>query len=417
MFFGVPVLVPGAQMLRIDRAVSGEFVDDLSALAFGAVDDGVRAQIAEVYRTEFSFDSVWLNTEASQFINRLSGSGVAVSAPFATSDMVRPISNDVKQSEQWFTVAPVVVPRAVAAGSRVAINLKIENQTDALLKATGADAGQIVISTLAVDGSPGAPAEKTRLLVDIEPGRTVPHATRLPILDRAGPVTLEVRLARGNITLATCRLSLDIVTGSDPLDTGWADSEIERSYNDDHIVACDLMKDWVDRYVDRPDPLLLELGGNFSPMIHWWPGPRINMDIDAHGILSHNLLRAPFGAEPERFFDVVGDGMRPPFRDGALDAVAMFATFHHFPDPAGLLAALKPKLSPGGIVMLMCEPVGHVFAETNVEVFVRELAEGVYEQSFAFWEYREMAESAGYQVIDTGIDHGSVKLALRPRVT
>jgi hypothetical protein len=58
--------------------------------------------------------------------------------------------------------------------------------------------------------------------------------------------------------------------------------------------------------------------------------------------------------------------------------------------------------------------MGHIFADDIPEDFLHELKLGAYEQSFELWEYACFFREAGFSVVDAVVDHGSVKVALRP---
>jgi len=45
--------------------------------------------------------------------------------------------------------------------------------------------------------------------------------------------------------------------------------------------------------------------------------------------------------------------------------------------------------------------------------FEEELLKGVNEQSFELWEYQQMFEQAGLEVVECQVDLGSLKVALR----
>ena len=308
-------------------------------------------------------------------------------------------------------MAPLVAPKAAHAGWQLTLNMTIRNDTAHTLHATGREAAHLHASIRTEPDSRLAKflpfgwmrssrGQCTDLLVDLAPGRSITQPIRLTMPETPGTVDYVVTLERKGRVLARTRQSITLVTGH---------------YNADHLHAFEVMTQWLDAYAKGEESVLLELGGNFSPMTHVWPGRRFNMDIDAHGMFSHSLLRAPDVMNPDRFMDIIGDGMRPPFRDGVLDAVAMYATFHHFPDPVRLLRGFRPKLAPNGIVMLFCEPVGHVFADSGATEYVEELERGAFEQSFMYWEYAALADAAGYDVIDTANDVGSAKIALRPK--
>ena len=78
--FGVPILVPGVQVEHHDYAISGAFLDDMVAIAENPARAESRDQLADAFRCHVNFADVWLNSEASMFVNRLNGQ----------SDQVRP---------------------------------------------------------------------------------------------------------------------------------------------------------------------------------------------------------------------------------------------------------------------------------------------------------------------------------------
>lgn len=441
MCFEVPILVPGAHIDRQDISISEGFLDDFMSLSDNPERTSCRDDLAEVYRTTVHFDNTWLDSEASMFLSRVNGAGQLVRSPFDVSEAEEPtkqISADAtpkatrnaaepqELSEGQVRVAPLVAPQAAQAGKELTFNLIIHNDSHHTLMSSGEDAIRIEAVTWQRASTLMARLKQrfwdssdfratTDLLIDLGPSRSIAQPVRVSMPKTTGPVTCHVRVMRGERKLAECQFSCVLVSGKNPLDPGWGDSGVIRDYNADHLHAYDVMETWLAKYGRGHDGVLVELGGNFSPMLHSWPGLRFNMDIDAHGMFTHKLLRAPDVLQPDLFMDIVGDGMRPPFRDGAIDAIAMFATFHHFPDPIGLLKGFRPKLADDGLLMLLCEPYGHVFVETGAEEYVQELERGAYEQSFHHWEYARFADDAGYDVIDTANDSGSVKIALRPR--
>ena len=124
------------------------------------------------------------------------------------------------------------------------------------------------------------------------------------------------------------------------------------------------------------------------------------------------LIRKDSGSTVEF---AAADAMALPLPHGTIDLLVMSATFHHFPDPALLLSRLREFLQEDGSLCLMCEPIGHVQRETIEEEFLGEIRKGVNEQSFALWEYQQMFDVAGLDVVCAQLDVGSAKFALRPR--
>lgn len=428
MRFGVPILVPGVEVKRHDRDISELFLDDMVAISHDGADLVNRVDLAEAFRCEVNFADFWLNSEASMFVNRLNGQADRVRAPYDIAQ-VPALTHKTPSRSGKVKIEPLVMPKEVHAGWGVTINMCIHNDTDQVLHATGPNAVSLVFS---ITAKPEVESKfsrflpfksfkverqkNTELLIDLAPGRSITQPVRLDMPVTHGAVDCAFTVEQHGKVLARAEAPITLVGGDDPLDPGWGYSGVERDYNADHLHAFEVMKEWLDTYAKGEASVLVELGGNFSPMTHIWPGPRFNMDIDAHGMFSHSLLHASGVANPDMFMDIIGDGMRPPFCDGVLDAVVMYATFHHFPDPVGLLRGFLPKLAPGGIVMLFCEPVGHVFADTGATEYIHELELGAFEQSFMYWEYAALADAAGYDVIATANDLGSAKIALRPKI-
>ena len=184
-------------------------------------------------------------------------------------------------------------------------------------------------------------------------------------------------------------------------------------YFGDHTEAVRLLGEWQDALFRRPVKRIVELGGNASPMIAQVVAPkRVNVDIDPFGMLVGNLLRE---GEGTGVGFVIADGMALPMRPKSIEMLVMFATFHHFPDPVGLLARLSEFVADDGLICLMCEPLGHVRADNLPDEYLEEIRKGVNEQSFELWEYEQMFADAHLNVVAAQIDIGSAKFALRPR--
>ena len=154
-------------------------------------------------------------------------------------------------------------------------------------------------------------------------------------------------------------------------------------YFGDHTEAVRLLGEWQDALFRRPVKRIVELGGNASPMIAQVVAPkRVNVDIDPFGMLVGNLLRE---GEGTGVGFVIADGMALPMRPKSIEMLVMFATFHHFPDPVGLLARLSEFVADDGLICLMCEPLGHVRADNLPDEYLEEIRKGVNEQSFELW--------------------------------
>jgi len=193
----------------------------------------------------------------------------------------------------------------------------------------------------------------------------------------------------------------------------WVRTGRRFDYLGDHNEAVRLLGEWRDTHFRRPVQRIVELGGNATPMIAQVAAPdRFNVDIDPFGMIVGNLLRGGDGASV-RF--VIADGMALPMVPRSIDMLVMFATFHHFPDPVGLLIRLSDFVPDDGLICLMCEPIGHVHADSIPDEYLEEIRKGVNEQSFELWEYKQMFDAARLEIVAAQIDIGSAKFALRPQ--
>ncbi len=148
-------------------------------------------------------------------------------------------------------------------------------------------------------------------------------------------------------------------------------------------------------------------------MIDHFDAPhKYNVDVDAYGMIVGKLMRE--GSDSGVTF-IVADGMALPMLPRSIDMIVLFATFHHFPDPIGLLSRLREFVADDGLICLMCEPIGHVHADSIPGEYLEEIRKGVNEQSFQLWEYEQMFDAAGLDIVAAQIDIGSAKFALRPQ--
>src|SRR4030066_2444326 len=70
------------------------------------------------------------------------------------------------------------------------------------------------------------------------------------------------------------------------------------------------------------------------------------MDLDVRMIQKARQYLSPAQKQGISFY--VGDVIRLPYRDGALDAIFGFGVLHHVPDWQGAFAELPRVLKPGG---------------------------------------------------------------------
>ena len=410
---GVPMLLPG---LRITPGPAPDpgFVEDIARVAAPDAPDQARAAMHDLFSTRFHFPERQLGTEGHRFLHRLRSSGFAIRDAHPTAPAPEP---PAATGSVALTLA--TAPDSVRAGQPFWVQLRIANNSASVLRATGADAAMLSCSVEPPSRWRGlwrrvAEAPPSRLLVDLPPGQALTQPVHITAAARTGPVTYRIALA------GVADLDVSVVgvpaSAPDPLTVEWPYSPIVRDYGSDHARGIELMRGWLHERLGRlTAPRMLELGGNASPLLQrdavgLGSARLFNLDIDPFGLVFGTVQRRISGERPIQ--DVLADGMRLPFPDASLSAIVMFATLHHFPDPAALLRHLAVKLAPGGLICACCEPVGHVTHEALPADFREELLNGICEQAFEPWEWRSLFDRAGLAIAHVQHDRGSLKVAL-----
>ncbi|MDQ3074861.1 MAG: methyltransferase domain-containing protein [Pseudomonadota bacterium] len=294
--------------------------------------------------------------------------------------------------------------------------MKLENRGSTTLESRGE--APFVLSYYWIDAN-GLKLEgvRTELLDPLPPGRSITMPLFIQTPKKAGRFTLSIRSLVENVRWFDdfpVEYEIDIGRGPSTADEPkWKKTGRLFDYMADHFEGVRLLTEWRDTLFDRPVERVVELGGNASPMIERFDAPlKYNVDVDAYGMIVGNLARAD---RDSTVTFIVADGMDLPMRPRSIDMIVLFATFHHFPDPIGLLSRLSEFVVDDGLICLMCEPIGHMHRDTVTQEFLTEIRRGVNEQSFELWEYQQMFDAAKLDVVAAQIDIGSVKIALRPQ--
>jgi SAM-dependent methyltransferase len=156
---------------------------------------------------------------------------------------------------------------------------------------------------------------------------------------------------------------------------------------------------------------VLEVGGNANPMLANRGLRLVNLDVDVVGLQVGEMLRR---RDRHHCVMLCGDAEDLPFAPGHFDAIVMFASLHHFPDPGRVLGHLASRLSPDGFIAVLCEPVGHIHPGAVDRAFKEELEKGVNEQSFTRTEYDMIFQRARLRAEEAVIDFNSLKARLVP---
>jgi uncharacterized protein YbaR (Trm112 family) len=411
---GVPLLIPNTSAVKKEKP-SAQLVTDLAGLIGPNLNDDFKAQLSDLFSYDISFSDLGLQIESDQFLDRVRASGFPLAERYpdqAKSTSIGHVSLGKlsKIEDVLLELKPVLIPHAVKAGEAFTMQVRVKNNSTKVIGAF--EPLRVKLSSVARLGDEVVEGPRNDFLIDLKPGMEVSMPLVLQAPKRAGTAQFRVMPLIENLAwIENCALEVEIdtVLKTDPLHVDYVRNDVLRSYVDDHKHAVSILDKWL-KAQKRKNQVIVEIGGNASPFIGHLSGALYNVDVDAFGLAFGRLRDIAGGTTSVQH--LVADGMDLPFCDGSVDCIAMFATFHHFPDPRSFLQALKRKLSPKGFIALLCEPIGHVFRATVPDEYKGELAKGVNEQSFEFWEYREFAARAGLKIKDMVVDTGSIKLML-----
>jgi SAM-dependent methyltransferase len=265
--------------------------------------------------------------------------------------------------------------------------------------------------------SVATPDVRTPLPIDLRPGHAVTIAASISPPSQPGAYLLSLVLVQEQVRwLEADMLTIPIVVGGsapEPVPEGWAVlPDPPPDYDTDHARAFEIMREWLDSYAPQR-PRVLEVGGNAAPVLARLDGRYgtglVNVDVDLLGLQVGRLVA---GKEKAAVQFVCADAFELPFASGYFDVIVIFASLHHFPDPATLLANLARKLRPGGFIGLFCEPVGHIWPGAVAPEFLAELERGVNEQSFSLREYELIFKRAELIAAEVRVDMNSLKARL-----
>jgi SAM-dependent methyltransferase/uncharacterized protein YbaR (Trm112 family) len=260
-----------------------------------------------------------------------------------------------------------------------------------------------------------------RFPVDIAPGRciTMPMAVSTPPC--TGIYALNVCLVSGSDRVAaTAATPITMIVKSHSLR-----EQIAAFFHIGKKPITPVMKKGVDQYdrdhetgravfeaelkKRRRSTRVLEIGSGVHPQTAWISDSKtVALDISAPLLELGSLYFTEKKLESQVAF-ICADGCDPPFKPNTFDAVAMFSTLHHFPEPEKVLGKTAELLKKDGFVAVMCEPVNDTLEALET---IRELKKGINEQVFTWPEYVRIFDLAGLHTAYLQIDGGSLKAIL-----
>lgn len=417
---GVPVMFRDVEVSR--APMIGEPAALALLKAFDAPADPLHVlRMRHISGVRARFGDAQLDTESAQFIDRVRASGHDIPDDPAPDEpdpeAVRAGSTGMAEPDEAARYRWVrdYIPRTLPPGRDLMANIRLHNAGRVTMPHAGRHPMRLAASWHDESGTRmDGPDIRTALPLDLAPGRQMTTTIRLRTPAAPGRYGLRLVVVHegvGWLDADARTLSIRVAPGADTIDppAGWSlRAERPESYDADHARASAMLDDWV-RLHAPSFPRILEIGGNVSPLIATCPGELYNVDIDLMGLQVGHMLRTARNTE---IAFLCADAEELPFAPGAFDAIVIVASLHHFPDPARLLARLRPLLRPQGFIGLFCEPVGHIWPEKLDPDFRAELEKGVNEQSFGAAEYAQIFREARLHVREAVIDFNSLKARL-----
>jgi SAM-dependent methyltransferase/uncharacterized protein YbaR (Trm112 family) len=412
---GVPVMFDDVSVKHANA------IDNITACqllaAFDLPADPVSLlRIRSMMRKQVRFGGSLIQVESQQFLHRVRSSGYEVGSEPERDNRI-PLARDLASlpAYRW---AKSYMPRRMKAGHTILANMRIENCGPVPLHCSGEGRVTFAVRWQHRDGSVAeAPDERTPLPIDLQPGKALTVAVRIVPPSRPGSYRLSLTLVQEQIRWLDAGTHTMVVSVLSELPelvpAGWVLlPDAPASYDADHDKGCAMLSDWLQRHAPAR-PRVLEIGGNAVPMLSRlgtnFGSDLINVDVDLLGLQVGRMLARERGTPVHH---VCADAFDLPFASGYFDTIFIFASLHHFADPAALLASLRLKLRPGGFIGLFCEPVGHVWPGAVTPAFLEELERGINEQSFSLQEYALMFRQAELTPAEVLVDLNSLKARL-----
>jgi SAM-dependent methyltransferase len=401
---GVPLFIPGATIEPVEPPLTeAEARGVAEKITFEPTPENIAA-VQRIFARRARHPDPIQDAENAYYLDRFTPAGTR-------GIVVGPADGGV-----CYEITAHYLPAVMPAGVALTGNVRVENRGPSVISSNGPLPVYLAYHWLRPDGSVlHYEGERTRLPIDLAPGRalTVPLLIRTPPAAQAA--VLEVTMVHEGVAwVDRCARRIPVrISDSPPAGEwqSWPAVPVEKYDSvEDHILALNWLSERLKGL--RPGGRILEVGGSVSPIVWHLPHHHhlYNVDVDFRGLRIGRLKRGG-AASPVHF--VCADAVRLPFPPGTIDAVAMFAALHHFPDPTALLVELRRVLKPGGLVAVLCEPVGHYFNGNYEEDFIDGLRNGLNEQMFSLAEYEGIFRKAGLRPDGVKIHGGSLKAFLR----
>jgi SAM-dependent methyltransferase/predicted SAM-dependent methyltransferase/uncharacterized protein YbaR (Trm112 family) len=396
---GVPILVEGVIIERThpSASVEGDIQHVLEYFQLSPSTEHVNS-LRTIFSHRYVFPQQHYTAENNSFVSRICKTAPADWKAQAVCEIPR------------VTLTHDYIPDQLSAGTTSTHNVRFRNDEAAWLASSDVR-HPVLISHhwFTLDGRVIMwDGPRTPFPIPVAPYRTLTVPVRIAAPTEPGDYILRLDLVRESLSWGGLEPWEKIVhvkrASSGSPASSWVVSQPQWNYAQDHDYARTLLRQWVS---PRPEARILELGGSASPQTWDFGLPVWNVDIDAQS-LQIGALHHSQNPDSKCSF-VCADAYRLPFETAYFDSIVMFATLHHFEEPAALLRSLSTHLKTGGFIAVLCDPVGHDVTGAD---YRRDLMAGINEQSFTPAEYAMIFDRAGLRVLHAQVDGCSLKAFL-----
>jgi SAM-dependent methyltransferase len=387
-------------------------------------DTGLALRVRRASGAQARYGDQLVAAGSAQFLRRVHASGY----PIPTELLKGPepaLATDPDQADARCRWVADYIPRAMKPGHAMLANIRFENTGTAPMRHQGVGRVNIAFTWADMTGET-VPTEdyRTPLPVDLAPGLALTLPIRLVPPAAPGRYTLVLRMVMEGVRwlepeYGPLRIQVRADAGFVP-PAHWRLHDVPPTdYVADHDRGIAVLQDWLTRYPARPPLRMLEIGGNAKPALAHFAGERYNVDVDLLGLQVGAIVQparqrqCASGATGPLSF-ICADAQHLPFADNFFDVIILFASLHHFPQPAAVLRRLRTHLRAGGFIGIFCEPIGHIWPGAVDQAYAAELEHGVNEQGFSLAEYAQIFAASGLRAADVEADYNSLKARLLP---
>lgn len=409
---GVPILIPGIAAEPSSFTISEELVGAVLNQERISDEAANREVLRSIFSTNYRMQDMFLTAENNFYLQRIGLKVDGYRSQAASSELT---TNGRVKFKMPFDMIPATLPPQEMRSW----NVRLENMGERTFLCQGKDAFFVTYRLTDQNGQVLADSTiRTALPVDIPGGRGITLPVWISPPEALGRYVVEIRLDQdGRDWEMAPGITKEIEVKHDwgsAVPAQWLTiHRLPETYNYqiDHEIGRVFLKEELAR-MGRPLDKVFEIGGCCNPMTWDLPCEVVSADIDVQTLQIGALHFSSF--KPNVKF-LAADAHNLPFADGVFDCAVMFATLHHFLDPAACLKELARIVKDDGFVAILCEPIGSYFAESLSAEFKADLDQGINEQIFTAEEYGQIFTKAGLDSPRAVIDGGSFKAILRKK--